>query len=103
VSDAWPVALAQPDRHFGWAAPTPLAQAASLDTTADRVFGQPDFSQHGFNDGGLSAASLDTASGVALDRQGNLYVADNGNNRLLEYDALLSTEPAAAQQLPVPT
>jgi|SRR5579859_5413042 len=81
----------------GWAAPTPLAQAASLDTTADRVFGQPDFSQHGVNDGGLSAASLDEASGVALDRQGNLYVADEFNNRVLEYDAPLSSSMAASR------
>jgi sugar lactone lactonase YvrE len=87
----------------GWAAPAPLAQAANLDTTADRVFGQPDFSQHGFNDGGLSAASLERASSVALDRQGNLYVADSYNNRVLEYDAPLSSSMAASRVIGQPS
>jgi uncharacterized protein (TIGR03437 family) len=57
--------------------------------TADRVIGQRDLQstlpqgpQSGA--GGLSSGlSLPTA--VAVDRQGNLYVADAGNNRILRY------------------
>ena len=82
----------------GWAAPVPRAQAANLDTTADRVLGQPDFSHRGANNGGLSAASLWEPSNVALDAndaQGNLYVADEFNNRVLEYDAPLTTGASA--------
>ncbi|MEP7359791.1 MAG: NHL repeat-containing protein, partial [Anaerolineales bacterium] len=72
------------------AGPPPLAFAANLDTTADRIFGQPDFIHNTVNNGGLSATSLYANSGVALDAQGNLYVADTNNNRVLEYDAPLT-------------
>ena len=72
---------------------TPL----STDTTADRVFGQPDFNQGIFNNGGLGAASLGNPNGVALDAQGNLYVADLANQRVLEYDAPLSSGMAASR------
>jgi sugar lactone lactonase YvrE len=61
---------------------TPLSAGA----TADRVFGQPDFTHNAANNGSLSANSLYSPYGVARDAQGNLYVADNDNNRVLEYD-----------------
>jgi hypothetical protein len=38
--------------------------------------------REGFADGAGAAASFDTPSGLALDRGGNLYVADTGNNRV---------------------
>jgi sugar lactone lactonase YvrE len=79
----------------GWLAAEVPAQAANLDTTADRVFGQPDFTHNTANNGGLSANSLNTPSNVALDSQGNLYVADIVNSRVLEYNAPLSTHEAA--------
>jgi hypothetical protein len=62
----------------------PRAYAASLDTTAVRVFGQPDFTHNTINNGGLSATSLQNPWGAALDTKGNLYVADSVNNRVLE-------------------
>jgi hypothetical protein len=49
------------------------------------------------NEGGLSASSLDSPAGVAVDSLGNVYVADGGNNRLLEYNAPLISGAAAAR------
>jgi sugar lactone lactonase YvrE len=65
--------------------------------TADRVLGQPDFTHNTPNNGGLIAKSLNYPTGVALDAQGNLYVADSSNNRVLEYDAPLTTYATAAR------
>ena len=62
---------------------TPL----STDTTADLVFGQGgSFTSAVINSGGVSASSLYYPTGVAVDAGGNLYVADYGNHRVLEYD-----------------
>src|SRR5436189_4297660 len=36
----------------------------------------------GFADGNGTAARFDTPSGIAIDRQGMLYVADTGNNAI---------------------
>jgi sugar lactone lactonase YvrE len=38
--------------------------------------------REGFADGAGEAASFNTPSALALDREGNLYVADTGNNRI---------------------
>src|SRR5208283_2360827 len=53
---------------------------------ADLVIGQPAFSSTGCNNGGLTGGSLCLPSGVAVDANGNLYVTDNSNNRVLEYN-----------------
>ncbi len=58
----------------------------TTDTNADLVFGQPDMNSNVANYGGVSRASLDSPSTVAVDFGANLYVADTGNNRLLVYD-----------------
>jgi sugar lactone lactonase YvrE len=61
---------------------TPLA----TNTTADRVFGQTNFSSASCNDGfPPSSSRLCRPWGIAVDGSNNLYVADNGNNRVLEY------------------
>jgi uncharacterized repeat protein (TIGR01451 family) len=71
---------------------TPL----TTDTVADRVFGQPNFtSAAGCNLGGISASSLCDTEAVAVDAAGNLYVADVGNNRVLEYNIPLTTDTVA--------
>ena len=68
------------------------------DTTADHVFGQPDFMSGAQNNGGISDHSLSFPVGVALDAQDDLYVGDAGNNRVLEFDAPL-THGATADQV----
>jgi sugar lactone lactonase YvrE len=53
-------------------------------TTAFRVYGQlGNFTSGTANDGGISANSLSSPEGVAVDSSGNLYIVDSGNNRVL--------------------
>lgn len=61
------------------------------DTVADRVFGQPNFTTGTSNTGGISASSLSSVVGIALDNNQNLLVADRGNNRVLRFDQPLNT------------
>jgi uncharacterized membrane protein YgdD (TMEM256/DUF423 family) len=70
---------------------TPL----TTDTTADRVIGQPDFISDACNNGGVSASSLCGPIGVTTDLSGNLYVADQSNNRVLEYNTPLTKDTIA--------
>jgi DNA-binding beta-propeller fold protein YncE len=63
------------------------------DTTADRVFGHADFNTAGFPYPDYynplpppTAANLLEPMGVAVDAEGNLYVADTAYDRVLEYD-----------------
>src|SRR5258706_14893947 len=60
------------------------------------VIGQPDFTHDGSNHGGLNGRGLASPGDAVLDPQGNLYVADNFNHRVLVYDAPLSTHDAAS-------
>jgi sugar lactone lactonase YvrE len=57
---------------------------------ATRVFGQPSFITNTANYDGVSATSLSNGFGLALDAQENLFVADGGNSRVLEYARPLS-------------
>ena len=50
------------------------------------VIGQPDLATTGCNTGGVSQATLCRPSIAAADEVGNLWVADSGNNRVLEFD-----------------
>ncbi len=71
----------------------------ATDGIADRVFGQPDFNSNTCNtngfDGPPSATTLCIPVGVAVDADGNLFVADGQNNRVLEYDSPLTTDTVA--------
>ncbi len=75
---------------------------------ADIVFGQPDLFAYRCNNGvaggdvaGLGADSLCGPARMAVDAQGNLYVADSGNNRVLEYNTPFNSssgEPGAGDE-----
>jgi uncharacterized protein (TIGR03437 family) len=66
--------------------------AAQAGTTADLVIGQPDFQHSDINYPSNAASSpnqsgLNAPTGLALDVNGNLYVADTGNSRVLRFPA----------------
>ena len=67
-------------------------------TTADVVYGQPDFASDTANNGGVSATSLNQPAAVAVDPSGGLYVADQYNNRVLHYPAKSTTANAVYGQ-----
>ena len=68
-----------------------IQQGTGADLVADGVFGQPSLTVTGCNTGGVvTASTLCSPRGVAVDRNGNLYVSDSSNNRVLEYDAPLA-------------
>jgi sugar lactone lactonase YvrE len=54
-------------------------------TTAFRVYGQPSFLTNTRNNGGISANTLNSPTGLAVDGASNLYIADTNNNRVLMY------------------
>jgi secreted PhoX family phosphatase len=51
------------------------------------------------NNGGLSASTLSGPAALAFDSSGNLWVADNGNNRVLKYSAPFANGMAAVAVL----
>lgn len=70
------------NRVLGWASVAALVNGKG----ADIVIGQPDFFSSSSNYNGITASSLSAPSGIAVDSSGNLYVADQGNIRVLEYN-----------------
>ena len=57
---------------------------------ADTVIGQKDFFSNSANAGGqVSGSGLDTPTALAFDSQGNLYVSDGRNSRVLRFSAPL--------------
>lgn len=83
---------------------TPLKRTGehgSGDKVADVEVGLPSFSasevpQCAYNQVSINASGLCGPSGTAIDAAGDLYVSDWGNNRVLEFDAPLTTGAAAA-------
>lgn len=73
--------------------PRPVDQAGRI--APDAVFGQPDFTTAA--SAVVSAASLNTPSGVAIGPDGDIFVADSGNNRIVEYAAGSSTNASAVR------
>ncbi|MHB8381148.1 MAG: choice-of-anchor D domain-containing protein [Candidatus Binataceae bacterium] len=75
------------NRVLGWDDAGAYLSGAS----AEIVIGQPDFGSSAPNQGGSpSAGTLSSPSGVGVDRSGNLYVADSGNNRVTVFSAPLA-------------
>jgi sugar lactone lactonase YvrE len=68
------------NRVLGWLDAAGFSNGAP----ADLVIGQPDFSSTVFGFG-LEPKTFSSPEGVAVDSKGNLYVADAGNNRVLEF------------------
>ena len=76
----------------------PLGSCGTCDTTADTVFGQAgSFVSPNCNLGGINAGSLCHPQGVAVGPNGDVWVADSFNNRVLEYDGQgCSASPSAS-------
>ncbi len=87
------VADANHNRILSWPSVNTLANSQA----ADLVLGQLDFPFTAANPGGVSGRSLFMPYALALDNSGNLYVADSGNHRVLEYDAPLATGMPASR------
>jgi sugar lactone lactonase YvrE len=73
---------------------TPQVPGSAGDTTADRVFGQQSFTADVCAGTGipLSPVTPDTfcqPDGIAVDQYGNLYISDEVNSRVLEYNSPL--------------
>ncbi|MDO8431454.1 MAG: choice-of-anchor D domain-containing protein [Candidatus Binatus sp.] len=72
----------------------PATPPAVSDAIAKRVFGQAgSMSAMACNAGGIGGSTLCNPDGVALDGKGRLYIADSGNNRVIEIDAPLTPNP----------
>jgi len=77
--------------------PFTMGMAASL------VLGQKDFTQSSANEGAAAGAkSLSNPVSAIFDVSGNLWVSDDGNNRVLEYQPPFTTHMAATLVLGQP-
>ena len=75
-------------RVLEYKTPFSTGEAASL------VIGQSSFTSSDFAD--TNSTGLSYPTGLAFDSGGNLWVADQGNDRVLEYKAPFSTHEAAS-------
>jgi sugar lactone lactonase YvrE len=68
------------------------ASLRSSSSSADRVFGQPDFLNGG---AGMTQAKMSTPYDVCIDASDRLWVADRGNNRVLRFDNISAKNSGA--------
>lgn len=76
----------------------PSGSLENANPDADLVVGQPDFNTAQANRGGNQAGptGFDTPAGLAFDAQGNLYVSDRNNSRVLKFNAPFAPNASAA-------
>jgi uncharacterized protein (TIGR03437 family) len=75
----------------------------SSSPAADLVIGQKDFADFGSNrSGAASPVGFDSPSAVAFDREGQLYVSDTGNRRVLRFKPPFLTDSSASTTIPMP-
>lgn len=75
----------------------------TTDLNADLIFGQPTSAAAGCNSSGVvSATTLCSARGVAVDASGSLFVTDTGNHRVAVYLANKLPRALDARLSPVP-
>lgn len=79
--------VADSDNHRVLRFLRPVDQSGRI--TPDIVVGQRDFTSA--DSAAVSAASLKSPAGVAIGPEGSLFVADSGNNRVLEFPAGAAT------------
>ena len=65
--------------------PEPFANPERVEP--DKVYGQPDFNSNSPNNGGRSERTLQGPTGLTFDRQGNLWICDTRNHRVVRYPA----------------
>src|SRR6266851_4431710 len=65
--------------------PKPFANPTRVEP--DAVYGQPDFATRSANSSGITEHTMNGPRGVSVDGQGNLWVADTGNHRILHFPA----------------
>jgi ASPM-SPD-2-Hydin domain-containing protein/NHL repeat-containing protein len=63
--------------------------------TANKIFGQTSGTVNSCNAGGVTAGSLCNPARLTLDNVGNLYVSDQSNHRVLEYNTPLTVTSVA--------
>ena len=75
--------------------PRPFGSTSRIEP--DAVYGQPNFTTFDPNSSGITDHTLAAPSAVTFDSQGNLWVADTGNHRVLRFPAAVldAREPRA--------
>ncbi|WP_291516193.1 hypothetical protein [Bdellovibrio sp. ArHS] len=66
---------------------------------ADVVLGQPDFASNTANIGGLSATSMNLPYSVTSNPSGQLFLSEQGNNRVLIWDQFPTANQQAADRV----
>ncbi len=73
---------------------------STISKTPDFVLGQPDFTTGGDWSGGSANNQFKSPQSLAFDKDGNLYVSDSGNNRVLKFTPPYSTGTTIVQKIP---